>query len=181
MILPVIMIILPRDIFYRIILCPLLILTIITVVECFRDICQPLPWMPPQQDIEIGHISQINKTTVETKTIIKLEDVEEKDGTCSICLEEFGIGHEFLCISKCRHVFHRCCIDAWLENDRSCPICRYFVDWCQLERGTKVELLVLLIDFFFLTIPINLIWQTLIDHAIIVFWHPGSNIDWIDG
>lgn len=116
-----------------------LILIIAVVVKCLIETCKTPPSLPPQQDIEIGHISQINTTSVHTKTIIKFEDLEEKDGTCSICLEEFGISHEFMCINKCRHVFHRFCIDSWLEKNRTCPICRCSVDWSQIEKETRAR------------------------------------------
>ncbi|KAG7611454.1 Zinc finger RING-type [Arabidopsis suecica] len=97
------------------------------VLLCCRTPPPPPPPPPPQQDIETGHIPAINKTTVET--IIKVEDVEEGDeGCCSICLEEFKIGHELMCIKKCRHVFHRFCILSWIDANRNCPICRCSVD-----------------------------------------------------
>lgn len=43
--------------------------------------------------------------------------------TCSICLEE--IGWTAMCLDKCKHVFHKECIDTWLEYKKPhCPNCR---------------------------------------------------------
>ncbi|CAL9223950.1 unnamed protein product [Arabidopsis halleri] len=116
LILPVIMIIGTGYIVYYTILG--LCLIVVTILSCF---------CPPRQVIETRHIPAINETAVET--IIKLENVEEGDGgCCSICLEEFKIGHELMCIKKCRHVFHRFCIHSWFDTNRSCPICRCSID-----------------------------------------------------
>ncbi len=43
--------------------------------------------------------------------------------TCSICLDNFkeGTYKRELC---CGHVFHKKCIDKWVQKDHSCPICR---------------------------------------------------------
>ncbi|ESQ30265.1 hypothetical protein EUTSA_v10011950mg, partial [Eutrema salsugineum] len=77
----------------------------------------------PQQDIETG----------QTK-ILMFKDIEkeEREGCgkriCPICLEEYEDDHEITRLKKCRHVFHRFCIDAWLTRDRSCPSCRRSVD-----------------------------------------------------
>lgn len=40
---------------------------------------------------------------------------------CSICLRGKNV------VTKkftCPHVFHKICIEGWLEKDRSCPVCR---------------------------------------------------------
>ncbi|KAK6161768.1 hypothetical protein DH2020_005149 [Rehmannia glutinosa] len=44
--------------------------------------------------------------------------------TCPICLEDYRPRETVKCILKCRHCFHAKCIDQWLRNHTSCPICR---------------------------------------------------------
>ncbi|PWA77093.1 zinc finger, RING/FYVE/PHD-type [Artemisia annua] len=47
------------------------------------------------------------------------------DEVCSICLVEFEEEDEVSQLDKCRHVFHSCCIERWLERDHfTCPLCR---------------------------------------------------------
>jgi len=39
---------------------------------------------------------------------------------CSICLELMELGKEM----RCKHVFHETCLQEWLVQRRTCPICR---------------------------------------------------------
>ena len=43
---------------------------------------------------------------------------------CAICLESFAEGRivRFL---PCFHFFHACCVDTWLEQSDTCPICKW--------------------------------------------------------
>ena len=41
---------------------------------------------------------------------------------CVICLEEMKEG-ELLTIIYCSHIFHKYCIDLWIEKKRICPLC----------------------------------------------------------
>lgn len=43
---------------------------------------------------------------------------------CAVCLNEFEDEENLRLIPKCDHVFHPECIDAWLENHVTCPVCR---------------------------------------------------------
>ncbi|XP_006154706.1 E3 ubiquitin-protein ligase RNF43 isoform X1 [Tupaia chinensis] len=43
---------------------------------------------------------------------------------CAICLEEFSEGQELRIIS-CLHEFHRTCVDPWLHQHRTCPLCMF--------------------------------------------------------
>lgn len=43
---------------------------------------------------------------------------------CAICLEDFSEGESCQVFSMCNHVFHSNCIDHWLMNRPTCPVCR---------------------------------------------------------
>ncbi|WOK92083.1 hypothetical protein Cni_G00774 [Canna indica] len=46
--------------------------------------------------------------------------------TCAVCLSEVGRRDSVRELGNCRHVFHRRCLDRWLDHDErlSCPLCR---------------------------------------------------------
>lgn len=48
--------------------------------------------------------------------------VHQEKQECAICLN--NIYPKNLCITKCNHVFHQKCIDHWLDDKISCPMCR---------------------------------------------------------
>ncbi|KAG8377352.1 hypothetical protein BUALT_Bualt08G0024200 [Buddleja alternifolia] len=47
---------------------------------------------------------------------------------CTICLSEIPDGEEGREL-KCKHIFHRKCLDQWLRHDgaATCPLCRRVV------------------------------------------------------
>ncbi|XP_040381084.1 brassinosteroid-responsive RING protein 1-like [Oryza brachyantha] len=45
--------------------------------------------------------------------------------TCAVCLRDFHAAAEVRRAHRCRHVFHRACLDAWAaQGHRTCPLCR---------------------------------------------------------
>ncbi|KAL9242806.1 hypothetical protein vseg_016770 [Gypsophila vaccaria] len=46
--------------------------------------------------------------------------------TCAICLHEFRHYVKVRQLGNCNHIFHKSCLDRWIEHDlkSSCPLCR---------------------------------------------------------
>uniref|UniRef100_A0A6T6MRB1 RING-type domain-containing protein n=1 Tax=Rhodosorus marinus TaxID=101924 RepID=A0A6T6MRB1_9RHOD len=42
---------------------------------------------------------------------------------CAVCLEEIKVG-EKIPVLQCGHVFHKPCLQPWLEKHSQCPLCR---------------------------------------------------------
>ncbi|XP_004492772.1 brassinosteroid-responsive RING protein 1-like [Cicer arietinum] len=54
---------------------------------------------------------------------------------CAVCLNEFAGEEEIRCMANCRHIFHRTCVDRWIDHDQKlCPLCRtHFVPDHKME------------------------------------------------
>ncbi|XP_076345074.1 RING finger protein 150-like isoform X1 [Tachypleus tridentatus] len=42
---------------------------------------------------------------------------------CAVCIEMFKVG-EVVRTLPCKHTFHKSCVDPWLIDQRSCPMCK---------------------------------------------------------
>ncbi|XVF80107.1 hypothetical protein PTKIN_Ptkin15bG0043900 [Pterospermum kingtungense] len=60
--------------------------------------------------------------------VIKFEElmvVRDPPERCAVCLYEFEGGEEIRWLRNCKHVFHRACLDRWMDHDQqTCPLCR---------------------------------------------------------
>lgn len=57
---------------------------------------------------------------------VKFEDVTNRDVTqCCVCLEDFQ-PDALVATLRCKHVFHKTCIENWLSRDTraTCPLCK---------------------------------------------------------
>ncbi|TQD97006.1 hypothetical protein C1H46_017405 [Malus baccata] len=50
--------------------------------------------------------------------------IEKYGLECAICLVEFEDDSMLRLLTECCHVFHKDCIDLWLESHKTCPFCR---------------------------------------------------------
>ena len=88
----------------------------------------------------IGHIFAV--LAIETEVDMQLrfpEKPTDNTDACAICLEP-------LCEKpvreiKCHHLFHKHCIDRWVQNHDTCPLCRESID---LSGSTSTIMLQLL-------------------------------------
>ena len=67
---------------------------------------------------------------VKLKNISKLEESNKK---CAICLERFNSKVKVI-ILPCIHIFHRTCINDWMEKQKNCPICKFELTKKNIEQ-----------------------------------------------
>ncbi|KAK4403295.1 E3 ubiquitin-protein ligase SDIR1 [Sesamum angolense] len=60
----------------------------------------------------------------------------DDDLTCSVCLEQVSAG-ELIRSLPCLHQFHVNCIDPWLRQQGTCPVCKFRAGsrWSEIAQG----------------------------------------------
>lgn len=59
--------------------------------------------------------------------VVRYEELaaDKKPEGCAVCLDEFEGQEEIRRLEFCRHVFHRECLDRWIDHEqKTCPLCR---------------------------------------------------------
>ena len=76
------------------------------------------------------------------KHIYTQEDLNmcEEEHACSVCLCEFEVGDTLRRIPGCGHEFHQECVDVWLSNHTTCPMCRLEVTRGSVESQSQSNL-----------------------------------------
>lgn len=64
------------------------------------------------------------KDGVEREGLEKEEEEGRYGRECTVCLGEYEKGEILGTLHTCGHSFHKNCIDAWLQSNVSCPLCR---------------------------------------------------------
>ncbi|XP_010534515.1 PREDICTED: E3 ubiquitin-protein ligase SDIR1 isoform X2 [Tarenaya hassleriana] len=64
----------------------------------------------------------------------------EDELTCSVCLEQVNVG-ELVRSLPCLHQFHASCIDPWLRQQGTCPVCKFRArsGWQDVEREDAMD------------------------------------------
>ncbi|CAN6340407.1 unnamed protein product [Urochloa humidicola] len=52
------------------------------------------------------------------------EEGEAEERECAVCLAAMEEGEAARLLPLCMHVFHRGCVDVWLRERSTCPVCR---------------------------------------------------------
>ena len=86
--------------------------------------------------VVVGHDDKKREIEDEKETAMKSDEITDY-GTCGICLEDYQQGDRKKRLS-CPHSFHKECIDRWLKEVSSCPICKKDVEMYK-PRNEEVE------------------------------------------
>lgn len=66
----------------------------------------------------------VNKKVLEAIQVYAYTKNEDEPLDCSVCLGELEEGESVRALPNCGHVFHVYCIDSWLVQHSTCPLCR---------------------------------------------------------
>lgn len=53
----------------------------------------------------------------------QLLSISELDSDCPVCIDPYRQG-DIVRMLPCRHIFHKSCVDPWLLEHRTCPMCK---------------------------------------------------------
>jgi len=67
--------------------------------------------------------NMIEKPRLKKIKFIQINENHENNDICTICLEIFK-DKDTISILNCNHTFHNKCIQPWVDNQSTCPICR---------------------------------------------------------
>nr|XP_020852838.1 E3 ubiquitin-protein ligase RNF6 isoform X1 [Phascolarctos cinereus] len=76
------------------------------------------------EDDDDEHFRGLTKEQIDNLSTRNFGDIEsELSKTCSVCINEYVTGNKLRQL-PCMHEFHIHCIDRWLSENCTCPICR---------------------------------------------------------
>lgn len=68
------------------------------------------------------------------------QDQNHKEVQCVICLYNVCKGEKYRLLEECSHGFHVDCIDAWLLQNSTCPLCRCLVAYTPAGKKQQQQL-----------------------------------------
>jgi alpha-D-ribose 1-methylphosphonate 5-triphosphate synthase subunit PhnH len=71
---------------------------------------------PPEVDVELAQAPVLDCKFRTAEGWVKT--------TCSVCLSEMADGEKVSVLTACMHRFHRSCVNKWLRDHDTCPLCR---------------------------------------------------------
>uniref|UniRef100_A0A8C2WNS1 Ring finger protein 150a n=1 Tax=Cyclopterus lumpus TaxID=8103 RepID=A0A8C2WNS1_CYCLU len=72
----------------------------------------------------LGDAAKKAISKLQVRTIKKGDKETESDfDSCAVCIEGYK-PNDVVRILPCRHVFHKHCVDPWLQDHRTCPMCK---------------------------------------------------------
>ncbi|KTG01478.1 hypothetical protein cypCar_00030939, partial [Cyprinus carpio] len=72
----------------------------------------------------LGDAAKKAISQLQVRTIRKGDQETESDfDNCAVCIEGYK-PNDVVRILPCRHLFHKGCVDPWLVDHRTCPMCK---------------------------------------------------------
>ncbi|XP_026851987.2 RING finger protein 148 [Electrophorus electricus] len=77
------------------------------------------------QQRELKKVAEKAIAKLQVRTLRRTDpEIEAEDYSCAVCIDSFKRG-DVVTNLPCRHVFHKTCIEPWLLEHHTCPMCKY--------------------------------------------------------
>ncbi|KAK7301331.1 hypothetical protein RJT34_12193 [Clitoria ternatea] len=108
-------------------------------IELQHDRHQPLG-LNHVSDADQGDCLQVSIDVTNAISRGRISELHEtaKLSNCPICMEDFKVGGQ-ACRLPCNHTYCSECILRWLDNNKTCPICRFQCDGWEGPYGSNSE------------------------------------------
>jgi hypothetical protein len=87
------------------------------------------------------HTKPLQEEEFKTMTEGEYGDISVKNNIdeikCSICMTEFE-QTEIIKLTKCKHIFHSECLNEWVDENHSCPVCREILGKYNIKDGERI-------------------------------------------
>ncbi len=103
-----------------------LVLMLISLAWLVFYYLQRFRYLHARDKLERRLCSQAKRALATISTsVLRKDDLELRDfaDSCAICIESYRVA-DVVRILPCGHRFHRSCIDQWLLEKRTCPMCK---------------------------------------------------------
>ncbi|KAK9061331.1 hypothetical protein SSX86_018511 [Deinandra increscens subsp. villosa] len=111
--------------------------TMFIVFVCTRLICARIHYISSRRSFRMSSRSDLNSlergirgaepylvASFPTKKYSDPFFSQAKDSQCIVCLSEYHADDTLRILPSCEHFFHSTCIDIWLQQHYTCPVCR---------------------------------------------------------
>ncbi|KAI4873453.1 hypothetical protein NFI96_027303 [Prochilodus magdalenae] len=74
---------------------------------------------------ELKRVAERAIAKLQVRTLRRTDpEVEAEENSCAVCIDSFKRG-DIVTTLPCNHVFHKTCIEPWLLEHHTCPMCKY--------------------------------------------------------
>lgn len=94
-----------------------------------------------QQASSSASVEKKKDTVDDEEKRVNNNETSDDDLTCSVCLEQVNAG-EHVRTLPCLHQFHVNCIDPWLRQQGTCPVCKFRAGSGMNQRENDVSYMV---------------------------------------